>query len=101
MAAVGVTGNDLNALTRIVAALARTFIDLDMTLAEINPIGRLDDGSIIALDAHMDMEAEARRARPTPTAERSAPGHTPRGIRLPTSPSSPSLMSVSVRSAVP
>ncbi len=61
VAGVGVTGNDLNALTRIVAGLARVFLDRDMTLAEINPIGKLDDGSIIALDAHMDMESEAAR----------------------------------------
>ena len=32
-----------------------------MTLAEINPLGELVDGSFIALDAHMDMENEARR----------------------------------------
>lgn len=61
VASVGVTGNDLNALTRIVGGLARVFLDRDMTLAEINPIGKLDDGSIIALDAHMDMESEAAR----------------------------------------
>jgi succinyl-CoA synthetase beta subunit/citryl-CoA synthetase large subunit len=31
-----------------------------MTLAEINPLARMADGSFIALDAHMDMENEAR-----------------------------------------
>ena len=31
-----------------------------MILAEINPLGRLADGSFVALDAHMDMENEAR-----------------------------------------
>ena len=31
-----------------------------MTLAEINPLGKLEDGSFVALDAHMDMENEAR-----------------------------------------
>ncbi len=31
-----------------------------MTLAEINPLGELTDGSFVALDAHMDMENEAR-----------------------------------------
>ena len=31
-----------------------------MTLAEINPLGRLADGSFVALDAHMEMENEAR-----------------------------------------
>src|SRR5207245_821438 len=29
-------------------------------LAEINPLGRLADGSFVALDAHMEMENEAR-----------------------------------------
>ena len=31
-----------------------------MMLAEINPLGQLADGSFVALDAHMDMENEAR-----------------------------------------
>ena len=31
-----------------------------MILAEINPLGRLADGSFVALDAHMDIENEAR-----------------------------------------
>jgi succinyl-CoA synthetase beta subunit/citryl-CoA synthetase large subunit len=31
-----------------------------MTLAEINPLAKLEDGSFIALDSHMDMEDEAR-----------------------------------------
>ncbi|MEA2208242.1 MAG: citryl-CoA synthetase large subunit, partial [Solirubrobacteraceae bacterium] len=35
-------------------------VDNDMVLAEINPLGRLADGSFVALDAHMDMENEAR-----------------------------------------
>ena len=30
-----------------------------MTLAEINPLARLADGSFVALDAHMEMEDEA------------------------------------------
>ncbi|MEZ4503191.1 MAG: ATP-grasp domain-containing protein [Dehalococcoidia bacterium] len=59
---VGVTGGELNALSRIVAALARTFLEYDMTLAEVNPIGRLEDGSFVVLDSHMDMEQEARGA---------------------------------------
>ncbi len=62
VAAVGVTGSQLNQLTRIISALARLFLERDMTLAEINPIGRMVDGSIIALDCHLDMEAEARNS---------------------------------------
>src|SRR3954467_15664897 len=60
IAAVGVTGSDLNRLVPIVTRLAKLFVDCDMTLAEVNPLGQLDDGSFLALDAHMDMENEAR-----------------------------------------
>jgi succinyl-CoA synthetase beta subunit len=60
IASVGVTGSRLNRLTPILARLARLFVDYDMTLAEINPIGELADGTFVALDAHMDMENEAR-----------------------------------------
>jgi succinyl-CoA synthetase beta subunit len=60
IASIGVTGSVLNRLTPIVARLARLFLEYDMTLAEINPLGSLADGSVVALDAHMDMENEAR-----------------------------------------
>jgi succinyl-CoA synthetase beta subunit len=60
IASLGVTGSALNRLTPILARLARLFLQYDMTLAEINPLGELEDGSFVALDAHMDMENEAR-----------------------------------------
>jgi succinyl-CoA synthetase beta subunit len=60
IASSGVTGRDLNKLVPIVTRLARMFVENDMVLAEINPLGRLADGSFVALDAHMDMENEAR-----------------------------------------
>ena len=60
IASVGVTGPALNRLTPILARLARLFQDYDMTLAEINPLAELEDGSFVALDAHMEMENEAR-----------------------------------------
>ena len=56
----GVSGPALNRLVPIVTRLARLFVENDMVLAEINPLGRLADGSFVALDAHMDMENEAR-----------------------------------------
>src|SRR5262249_47341154 len=56
----GVTGSDLNRLVPIITKLANLFVKYDMTLAEINPLGKLKDGSFVALDAHMDMENEAR-----------------------------------------
>jgi succinyl-CoA synthetase beta subunit len=60
IASLGITGSALNRLTPIVSRLAQLFLRYDMTLAEINPLGELEDGSFIALDAHMDMENEAR-----------------------------------------
>src|ERR1700746_1988106 len=60
IASTGVTGSDLNRLVPIVIRLARLFVENDMTLAEINPLGQLADGSFVALDAHMEIENEAR-----------------------------------------
>ncbi len=60
IAALGISGSALNRLTPILGRLARLFLSCDMTLAEINPLGELQDGSFVALDAHMDMENEAR-----------------------------------------
>src|SRR6478609_7998230 len=60
VASLGVTGTSLNRLTPILTRLAKLFLQYDMTLAEINPLGELEDGSFLALDAHMDMENEAR-----------------------------------------
>jgi succinyl-CoA synthetase beta subunit len=60
ISATGVTGRPLTRMTPILARLARVCLDYDMTLAEINPLAELEDGSFVALDAHMDMENEAR-----------------------------------------
>jgi succinyl-CoA synthetase beta subunit len=60
VASVGVSGSRLNRLVPILARLAELFLERDMTLAEINPLAERDDGSFVALDAHMEMENEAR-----------------------------------------
>jgi succinyl-CoA synthetase beta subunit/citryl-CoA synthetase large subunit len=60
IASLGITGSTLNRLTPILAKLARLFLQYDMTLAEINPLSELQSGAFVALDAHMDMENEAR-----------------------------------------
>ncbi len=59
VARCGMTGSELNRATAVLARLARLQRDYDMTLAEINPLARLEDGSFVALDAHMEMEDEA------------------------------------------
>jgi succinyl-CoA synthetase beta subunit len=60
VASVGITGPELNRLTPILSRLARLFVKYGMTLAEINPLAQLEDGTFVAVDAHMDMENEAR-----------------------------------------
>ena len=60
IARTGVSGRELTRATPILARLAQLFRDCDMTLAEINPLARLADGSFVALDAHMEMEEEAK-----------------------------------------
>jgi succinyl-CoA synthetase beta subunit/citryl-CoA synthetase large subunit len=58
--AVGVTGDVLNRMTPILATLVEVFLRYDLTLAEINPIGRLEDGRVLVLDGHVDLEGDAR-----------------------------------------
>ena len=60
VAATGVTGSDLNKLAPIVLELMKIFLAYDLTLAEINPLAKLEDGRFIVLDGHIDLEAEAR-----------------------------------------
>jgi succinyl-CoA synthetase beta subunit len=58
--ATGVSGSDLNRLTPIIFELMQIFLRYDLTLAEINPLAKLDDGRFLVLDGHVDLEAEAR-----------------------------------------
>jgi succinyl-CoA synthetase beta subunit len=60
IASVGVSGSQLNRLVPILTRLAELFAERDLTLAEINPLCELEDGSFVALDAHVEMEDEAR-----------------------------------------
>jgi succinyl-CoA synthetase beta subunit len=60
IASIGITGSELNRLTPILSRLASLFVKYDMTLAEINPLAQLADGTFVAVDAHMDMENEGR-----------------------------------------
>ncbi len=60
ISATGVTGSALTRATPIVAALIDIFLRYDLTLAEINPLVRLEDGRFLVLDGHVDLEGEAR-----------------------------------------
>jgi succinyl-CoA synthetase beta subunit/citryl-CoA synthetase large subunit len=60
VSATGVTGDDLSKLAAIVQMLVELFQRYDLTLAEINPIGKTSDGRILVLDGHVDLEGDAR-----------------------------------------
>ncbi len=60
IASLGLTGRQLTSLTRVGTRLVQAFLNYGLTLAEINPLSQLDDGSFVALDCHLDMEEEAR-----------------------------------------
>ena len=60
VASLGFSGPELGRVTRVASALARIFTRHGLTLAEINPLARVEDGAFVALDGHVDMEAEAR-----------------------------------------
>jgi succinyl-CoA synthetase beta subunit/citryl-CoA synthetase large subunit len=60
IATLGIGGSELNRLAQIAGRLARLLLEHDLTLAEINPLARLEDGSFVCLDGHVDLEDEAR-----------------------------------------
>jgi succinyl-CoA synthetase beta subunit len=84
IASTGVSGRALTRITPILARLARLFLERDMTLAEINPLGELADGSFVALDAHMDMENEGRPRQKALLAELGVRDEETRQAREPT-----------------
>jgi succinyl-CoA synthetase beta subunit len=84
IASTGVTGRPLQRLVPILTRLASVFVENDMTLAEINPLAEMEDGSFVALDAHMDMENEARGRHKTLLAELGVGDEETREAREPT-----------------
>ncbi|MCX8073534.1 MAG: acetate--CoA ligase family protein [Candidatus Binatia bacterium] len=63
IASLGVSGTPLLRLTHIAAQLARAFQNHGLTLAEINPLARLEDGRFVCLDGHVDLEDDARESQ--------------------------------------
>src|SRR5919204_3667553 len=84
IASIGVTGRALTRLTPILQRLAQLFVDSDMTLAEVNPLAELEDSTFVAVDAHMDMENEARPRQQALLAELGVGDEETRQAREPT-----------------
>ncbi len=59
VADAGVSGKALLGLSAVLATLAEVFLDYDATVVEINPLGLMDDGRLIALDCHLEVDDDA------------------------------------------
>jgi len=57
--ALGTAAGEAASLADVLHRLAQLFLAHDLTLAEINPLAALADGSLVALDCHLEMEDEA------------------------------------------
>jgi succinyl-CoA synthetase beta subunit/citryl-CoA synthetase large subunit len=84
VSSLGITGANLNRLTRIASSLARLFSAHGLTLAEINPLARLADGTFICLDGHVDLEDEAKDSQKDLLAELGIDSEEKRQARPPT-----------------
>ncbi|GMU60974.1 MAG: ADP-forming succinate--CoA ligase subunit beta [Myxococcales bacterium] len=56
---LGLTGDSVGKFVKFCRALYQAYVDTDASLAEINPLVRLKDGSILALDAKMNFDDNA------------------------------------------
>lgn len=86
-AKVGLAGKTLVGLGGILEALSRAFIACDAVLMEINPLVEASDGSLIGLDAHVEIEDDAafrQKTRLTLLGEiaPTATGRTPTALEL-------------------
>jgi succinyl-CoA synthetase beta subunit len=59
IAEAGISGKLLLGLAPVLSTLADVFLDYDATVAEINPLGLMDDGRLVALDCHLEIDDDA------------------------------------------
>jgi len=56
---LGFTGDQVDKAEKIMAALAKVYLEKDATLAEINPLAITKKGDVVALDAKIDFDDNA------------------------------------------
>jgi succinyl-CoA synthetase beta subunit len=61
---LGLPQEQVGPFTKLLLALARAFVDLDCSLAEINPLVTTKDGKLLALDAKINVDNNALFRRP-------------------------------------
>ncbi len=61
---LGLEGDQVRSAVNFLAAMYRSFVDLDASMVEINPLVVQGDGSLIALDAKMNFDSNALYRHP-------------------------------------
>ncbi|MDE0097416.1 MAG: ADP-forming succinate--CoA ligase subunit beta [Gammaproteobacteria bacterium] len=61
---LGLAGEQVRSAVKFLAAMYRSFVDLDASMVEINPLVVQGDGSLIALDAKMNFDSNALYRHP-------------------------------------
>ena len=56
---LGLSGGTARQAQKLIAALARTYVEMDASLAEINPMLVTGEGDVVALDAKMNFDSNA------------------------------------------
>jgi succinyl-CoA synthetase beta subunit len=59
IAEAGLSGKLLLGLSSALSAMGEIFLDYDATVVEINPLGLTEDGRLIALDCHLEIDDDA------------------------------------------
>lgn len=61
---LGLKGKQVNAFTKIFVGIAKMFIEKDLSLIEINPLAVTVDGSLLCLDAKINLDSYALYRHP-------------------------------------
>jgi succinyl-CoA synthetase beta subunit len=61
---IGLPQDQIGNFTKLLQALARAFVEIDCSLAEINPLVLTQDGKLLALDAKINVDNNALFRRP-------------------------------------
>jgi succinyl-CoA synthetase beta subunit len=61
---LGLPAKSINPAVKLMQALYRAFVDLDCSIAEINPLVLTKDGKVMALDAKMNFDSNALYRHP-------------------------------------
>lgn len=82
--ALGAKSPDVPRMTAAVSRLAQLFLRYDLTQLDVFSLGRLEDGSFVAIDARSDMEVEGRPRQKAVLAELGIAEDDRRLVREPT-----------------